>query len=101
MQGLFSPGMPFLHTGTFGQSWKLGAAHTPALTLCAPVPRYLCCLKIQTKCQITAVSQQLSIFSSEDLAQRPKNNISLDARLGPAVTKGRELHCYFVGPSVW
>lgn len=51
------------------------------LSLCKSVPKYLCYLKIQTKCQITMVPLQLSIFLLEDLDQRPKNKLAMEVQI--------------------
>lgn len=51
------------------------------LSLCESVPKYLCYLKNQTKCQMTVVPQQLSIFLLEDLDQRPKNKLATEVQV--------------------
>lgn len=71
------------------------------LSHCESVPKYFCCLKIQTNHQITMAPQQLSIFLLEDLGQRPKSKVAMEVQMSlvlgsksPDVTGGRELYCY-------
>jgi len=51
------------------------------LSLSESVPKHVCDLKIQTKCQMTVVPQQLSIFLSENLDQRPKNKPVMEVQI--------------------